>query len=211
MRISLKNDRQGLAKSILLSSSLGLALFMTGCATAPVSNGPTVGGGNVSYGDSKAVETVTNEFGLTDLQMIAEAMSRSLLQHPSMAGRPLIVVAEVKNKTSEYIDTRNITNTIKTQLNKAGVRFSTDSSTMEAQTDELMRQNQSGLYKKNTAAKVGNMKGAKFLLTGEITSIVKKTSTTKNVDYKFTLILKNVEEGVDEWQDEKEIRKTSKL
>ncbi|MGL5986454.1 MAG: penicillin-binding protein activator LpoB, partial [Burkholderiales bacterium] len=32
----------------------------------------------------------------------------------------------------------------------------------------------------------------------------------KDVFYKFTLMLKNVEEGIDEWQDEKEIRKTSK-
>lgn len=197
-------------KLTLLAALGGFTLLASGCATAPVSGGPTVGGGNVAYGDSKAVETVTNEFGSTDLQMIAETMSRSLLQHPTMANRPLIVVAEVKNKTSEYIDTRNITNTIKTQLNKAGVRFSTDSSTMEAQTDELMRQSQSGLYKKDKAAKVGNMKGAKYLLTGEITSIVKKSSDLKDVFYKFTLLLKNVEEGIDEWQDEKEIRKTSK-
>lgn len=184
-----------------------ISLMIAGCSTT---NSPLVGGqGNVSYGDSKAVETVTNEFGSTDLQMIAESMARSLAQHPALHGRPLITVAEVKNKTSEYIDTRNITNSIKTQLMKNGVRFATDTSTMDTQTDELMRQNQTGLYGKK--AKLGKMHGAKYLLTGEITSIVKRGSGTKDVYYKFTLMLKNIEEGIDEWQDEKEIRKTSRL
>jgi penicillin-binding protein activator len=196
-------------KKALLSVIGGLSVVLAGCANPPVSQGPTVGG-NVTYGDAKAVETVTNEFGSSDLQLIAETMSRSLLQHPAMAGRPLIVVAEVKNKTSEYIDTRNITNTIKTQLSKAGVRFATDNSTQEAATEELLKQSQSGLYKKGQSAKLGNLKGAKYMLVGEFTSIVKKTSDLKDVYYKFTLILKNVEEGVDEWQDEKDIRKTSR-
>jgi len=194
-----------------LGTLLVAGAIMAGCATqqyAASTASPAVGYGNIGYGDAKAVETVTNEFGSTDLQMIAETMARSLLQSPVMRNRPLITVAEVKNKTSEYIDTRNITNTIKTQLNKAGVRFATDTSTMQAQTDELMRQNQSGLYGKK--AGMGRMKGAKYLLTGEITSIVKRTSDFKDVYYKFTLMLKNVEEGVDEWQDEKEIRKTTR-
>ena len=36
------------------------------------------------------------------------------------------------------------------------------------------------------------------------------TNSTKDVYYKFTLALFDVEEGTVEWQDEKEIRKTSK-
>ena len=150
----------------LATAAATTALIMAGCAT----NSPTVGGGNVSYGDAKAVETVSNEFGSTDLQMIAETMARSLAQHPVMRDRPYITLAEVKNKTSEYIDTRNITNSIKTQLMKSGARFVTDNATMDAQTDELMRQNQSGLYAKSKSAKTGKMQGAKYLLTGEITS-----------------------------------------
>ena len=190
----------------LATAAATTALIMAGCAT----NSPTVGGGNVSYGDAKAVETVSNEFGSTDLQMIAETMARSLAQHPVMRDRPYITLAEVKNKTSEYIDTRNITNSIKTQLMKSGARFVTDNATMDAQTYELMRQNQSGLYAKSKSAKTGKMQGAKYLLTGEITSITKQNKDVKDVFYKFTLMLKNVEEGIDEWQDEKEIRKTSK-
>ncbi len=165
----------------------------------------------VNYGDSKAVELVTNEFGSTDLQLIAERMTGSLLETPIFTGRPTVTISTVRNKTSEYIDTTNVMNSIQTALVKSGkVRFTRSISEMQAGVDELQRQNQSGLYKQGTTAKVGNMKGAKYSIEGELTSIVKQNNTTKDVFYKFTLKMYDVEEGTIEWQDEKEIRKTSK-
>lgn len=182
--------------------------MLAGCAT----QSPTVGSGNVNYGDAKAVEQVTNEFGSTDLQMIAEAMARSLAQ--SQAGartKPLVTIAEVKNKTSEYIDTRAITDSIRVQLLKSGtMRFATDIAGMQNQTDELTRQNQSGLYKQSSTAKIGKMEGAKYRIEGNITSIVKRNSDVKDVYYKFSLMMTDNESGTIEWADEKEIRKTSK-
>ncbi|GAB2181060.1 penicillin-binding protein activator LpoB [Denitratisoma sp. agr-D3] len=189
----------------LLAASL---LALSACTTTS----PTVGSGNVSYGDAKAVEQVTNEFGSTDLQIIAESMARSLAQ--SQAGartKPTVTIAEVKNKTSEYIDTKSITDSIRVQVLKSGtMRFVTDIEGMQNQTDELIRQNQSGLYKKSASAKVGKMEGAKYRIEGNITSIVKRSSDLKDVYYKFSLILTDVESGTIEWADEKEIRKTSK-
>ncbi|AAZ98467.1 putative lipoprotein [Thiobacillus denitrificans ATCC 25259] len=191
-----------------VSFVLGVVALLGGCA----STGSPVVGGNVQYGDSKAVETVTNEFGSTDLQTIAESMTRSLLQSQVIArgGRPLVTVADVKNKTSEYIDTRSVTDSIRAQLLKSGaVRFAVDHDAMQAQTDELIRQNQTGLYKKSATKKIGRMQGADYRLEGNITSIVKRSSSVKDVYYKFSLVLVDIESGVLEWADEKEIRKTS--
>jgi hypothetical protein len=165
----------------------------------------------VNYGDAKGVELVTNEFGSTDLQMIAEKMVSSLLETGIFQGRPTVTISTVRNKTSEYIDTTNIMNSIQTQLVKSGkVRFTRSIQEMQAGVDELQRQNQSGLYKQNTTAKIGQMTAAKYSLEGELTSIVKQNSSTKDVFYKFTLKLYDVQEGTIEWQEEKEIRKTSK-
>lgn len=166
---------------------------------------------DVNYGDAKSVELVTNEFGSTDLQMIAEKMVGSLLETGIFQGRPTVTVAGVKNKTSEYIDTNNVMNSIQTALVKSGkVRFTRSINEMQQGVDELQRQNQSGLYKQSSTAKVGKMTAAKYTLEGELTSIVKQNNSTKDVYYKFTLKLFDVEEGTIEWQDEKEIRKTSK-
>ncbi len=182
--------------------------FLSGCTTMS----PMVGDGNVKYGDAKAIEGVTNQFGSSDLQSIAEAMTKSLIQSPLLSEaqkRPLITVSDVKNKTSEYIDTKAITDTIRTQLSKSGlVKFAVDISEMQNQTDELNRQN-SGLYKKNSAKKIGQMEAADYRLDGSIISIVKKSSSLKDVYYKFNLNLIDIETGVLEWSDEKEIRKTS--
>lgn len=165
----------------------------------------------VDYGDAKDVELVTNEFGSTDLQLISEKMVSSLLEAGVFQDRPTVTIAPIKNKTSEYIDTSNVMNSIQTQLVKSGkVRFTRSIQEMQTAVDELQRQNQSGLYKEGTTSKVGQMTAAKYSLEVELTSIVKRNQSTKDVYYKFTLKMFNIEEGVVEWQDEKEIRKTSR-
>ncbi|WP_370624119.1 penicillin-binding protein activator LpoB [Polynucleobacter sp. JS-Safj-400b-B2] len=189
-------------KTIRLSALVISIAALTACS-----------GPQVRYGDAKAVETVNANYGSTDLQMIAESMTRSLLQSKAISGSkdaPIVTLADVKNKTSEYIDTRVITDKIRTQLMKSGqVRFAVSITEMQNQTDELKRQNQSGLYKNSTIAKTGNMQGAQYRIEGSIASIVKNTKDVKDVYYVFNLNLINNESGLLEWADEKEIRKTA--
>lgn len=196
------------ARVIALPVGVGCLLLASACTvSSPVVRLTRA----VNYGDEKGVELVTNEFGSTDLQMIAEKMVDSLLETGIFVDRPTVTISTVKNKTSEYIDTTNVMNSIQTQLIKSGkVRFTRSIAEMQEGVDELQRQNQSGLYKQSTTAKVGNMTAAKFTLEGELTSIVKQNNKTKDVYYKFTLKMMNVEEGIIEWAEEKEIRKTSK-
>ena len=182
---------------LLLLAALALA---AGCA-AP----------KTRYGDARGVETVTNQFGSTDLQMIAESMTRSMLNAPVVAGGnlPIVTVQEVKNKTSEYIDTRTITDSIRVELQKSGrVRFAVDAAAMEQQIEELKRQ-QSDYYDAKKSTEIGKMVGAAFRLEGNITSIVKEAKGVKDVYYKFNLQLWNVQNGLLDWTDEKEIRKTT--
>ncbi len=191
-----------------ISKSLSYFLFLFSTLLLSACSGP-----QVRYGDAKGVETVTADYGSTDLQSIAEAMARSLLQTKVISGSrdaPTVTVADVKNKTSEYIDTRVITDKIRTQLLKSGqVRFAVNINEMQNQVDELKRQNQTGLYKNSTVSKTGNMEGAKFRIEGSISSIVKQTKDIKDVYYVFNLNLINNESGLLEWADEKEIRKTA--
>jgi penicillin-binding protein activator len=163
------------------------------------------------YGDAKGVETVTNEFGSTDLQVIAESMARSMQQAPVIVSGnlPVVTVQEVRNKTSEYIDTRAITDSIRSELQKGGkVRFAVDAAGMNPQVDEIKRQ-QSEHYAKEHAVEKGQMVGAQYRMEGNITSIVKQVRDTKDVYYKVNLQLWNIRNGLLEWSDEKEIRKTT--
>jgi uncharacterized protein (TIGR02722 family) len=175
-------------------------LLAAGCA-APVTR----------YGDAKGVETVTNEFGSTDLQTIAESMARSMQTAPVIVSGnlPIVTVQEVRNRTSEYIDTRAITDSIRAELQRGGkVRFAVDQSGLKQQTSEIDRQ-QSGYYAREQSVERGQMVGAQYRMEGNITSIVKQVRDTKDVYYKFNLQLWNIRNGLLEWTDEKEIRKTT--
>ena len=185
-------------------STLALAVlavaFVAGCAKE-----------QTRYGDARGIETVSNQFGSTDLQMIAESMARSMQQAPIIAAGnlPIVTVQEVRNKTSEYIDTRAITDSIRSELQKGGkVRFAVDASGMNPQVEEIKRQ-QSDYYAKEQAVAKGQMVGAQYRMEGNITSIVKQVRDTKDVYYKVNLQLWNIRNGLLEWSDEKEIRKTT--
>ena len=167
--------------------------------------------GDLAGDIARGIETVTNQFGSTDLQMIAEAMARSMQQTSIIASGnlPIVTVQEVKNKTSEYIDTRAITDSIRAELQKGGkVRFAVDAPGMTQQVDEIKRQ-QTEYYAKEQAVEKGQMIGAQYRMEGNITSIVKQVKDVKDVYYKFNLQLWNIRNGLLEWSDEKEIRKTT--
>jgi hypothetical protein len=188
------------ARAFALAGAVAAAALASGCATE-----------KTRYGDARAVETMTNQFGSTDLQMMAESMARSMSQAPVIAAAnlPIVTVQEVRNKTSEYIDTRAITDSIRAELQKGGkVRFAVDAAGMNPQVDELKRQ-QSELYAKEQAAEMGRMVGAQYRLEGNIVSIVKQVKDAKDVYYKLNLQLWNIRNGLLEWSDEKEIRKTT--
>ena len=121
------------------------ALVLAGCQTTS----PTTGTPGVSYGDAKAVETVTTDLGSTDIQMISEKMTQGLIQTPEIQAlikkRQLLMASPVQNKTSEYFDTKLITDTILTQLQKNGVRYTIEADNMQNQVDELRRHQRADL------------------------------------------------------------------
>jgi len=166
------------------------------------------------YGDAQAVETVNADFGSTDLQMIADKMVKSLVDSnrlkpdPADPGNPpLVSVTRLRNDTSEHIDTKSITDKIRTSLVKTGkVRFSA----LEMQ-GELMEQYklQGAMADSATQKAAGRQTGSKYILGGNISSIVKQNGSRKDVYYKITLQATDIETAVIVWADDVEIRKDS--
>ncbi len=167
----------------------------------------------ISYGDPSQTETLTKEFGSTDLQMIAEKMVNSLLATPLLQSgeRPVVYVQRVKNRTDEHIDTKAITDKIKVALLKSGkVRFSAVGEVNNEIVRQLEYQTSSGIVDPNTAKNFGRQVGADYFLYGEISSIKKSAGRVEDVYFKVTMNLVNIESGLIEWADEKEIRKQAK-
>ncbi|MCG8393190.1 MAG: penicillin-binding protein activator LpoB [Pseudomonadales bacterium] len=180
---------------------LGVAVVLSGCAS------------KVDYGDAQARETVTTDFGSTDLQMIAAKMVDDMLVFPPIVQmtqnrRPVLFVDRIKNKTTEHIDTESITDTIQSKLINSGKFRFVDMTVVDRVREQLDYQSESGLVDPSTAAQMGRQIGAEFMMYGNLSSIVKRDDSTKDVYYKFTLKLLNIQTGIIEWTNEKEIRKT---
>ena len=174
-----------------------------------------MGGSNVKYGDAAAVETTNTDFGSTDLQKMAEKMVDSVLTFPPIVQvtskrRPVMFVDTIKNKTSEHIDTESITDTISSRLLRSGKFRFVDMTKVAAVRKQMDFQGDSGMVKESSAVKMGQQIGAEYMLYGNLSSIVKKNSSSKDVYYKFTMKLMHIESGILEWSDEKEIRKSKK-
>ncbi|HPW68110.1 MAG: penicillin-binding protein activator LpoB [Desulfomonilia bacterium] len=188
---------------MILVSLIGMVFLAAGCASSPT----------VSYGDPEQVETVTTEFGSTDLQMIAEKMVNSLLATPILSSgqRPVLYVHQVKNKTDEHLDTKSVTDKIRVTLLKSGrVRFTAVNEVNDEMIKQLEYQTSSGYVDPKTSSTIGRQVGADYFMFGEVASIRKSAGRVKDVYFKFTLNLVNIESGLIEWADEQEIRKQAK-
>ena len=180
---------------------LGSALALSGCASKG------------DYGDAQARETVNTDFGSTDLQMIAAKMVDDMMVFPPIVQmtqnrRPVVFVDRIKNKTTEHVDTESITDTIQSKLINSGKFRFVDMSVVDRVRQQLEYQSDSGMVDQSTAAAMGRQIGAELMMYGNFSSIVKRDGSTKDVYYKFTLKLLNIQTGIIEWANEKEIRKT---
>ena len=163
---------------------------------------------NVKYGDAKAVETVTADFGSTDLQTTAESLTQSLLEsrYISKATQPpKIRLRTVNNLTYEHIDTKAITDKIRIKLLKSGqVRFLADTANLDDVYDEQgLRESMS---KKTIDQTIDD---SDYIVTGNVRSIKKANDSVKDVYYNISLELVNPKSGEIVWADEKEIRKVT--
>jgi len=166
----------------------------------------------VEYGDATEVETVNENFGSSDLQAIAAKMVDSMLSYPPVMvltanDRPIMFVDKIKNKTSEHIDTESVTDSISNKLLRSGKFRFIDMTKVDAVRKQLDYQNNAGMVDPSTAISFGRQIGAQYMLYGNLSSIVKQDGSTKDVYYKMTMRLMDLETGLIEWSDEKEIRK----
>jgi uncharacterized protein (TIGR02722 family) len=191
---------------VLACSIIGASLF-SGCSTKGGS-GVVAGDGSVSYGDSKAVETLTADFGSSDLQATAEKMTQSLLEtrYISKAQQPPKVrLRDVKNQSYEHIDTKAITDKIRIKLLKSGsVRFLADKSNLDQVNDE---RDLTETATKKTSVKP--MTDSDYIITGTVRSIKKATKDVQDNYYNISLELVDPQSGEILWADEKEIRKVT--
>ena len=184
---------------------------------------------SLRYGDPEAQETVSREFGSTDLQSFASGMVDSLIRAPQLSyldhsskgddKRVIVYMGGVRNRTSEHIDTSGITDSIRVALLKSGkFRFVATDQGQDEVGDQVRFQQDSGRVDPAQARAFGKQVGADVVLLGTLRSIEKSRGRsfetggvrTDDVYYQFVLECVNIETGEVIWLEEEELRKTEK-
>ncbi|HUR29516.1 MAG TPA: penicillin-binding protein activator LpoB [Planctomycetota bacterium] len=180
---------------------------------------------SVQYDDPDKVETLTIDFGSTDLQTMASDMVTSLNTAPGLAyldkpgadKRIIMYVGAVNNRTSEHIDTQGITDAIRVSLQQGGrFRFVAGEQAQAEIGDQVRFQQGSGRVDPTQARAFGKQVGAEVVLTGTLRSIEKTKGRSiesggakkEDVYYQFVLECVNIDTGEIIWSNIKEVRKT---
>lgn len=180
---------------------LTAAMMLAGCSS------PTI-----SYVDPNAVNNLTTNFTQNDLRTVAQDMSTLLIQSGKMDKCKSFTISPVKNATDQYVDTSVMTNAMADSLTNSSAVNSTyvvSSEEMQNQSDELNRQDTSGMYDQATTAKKGKMRGAQCRIDGKLTSdsSVGPDGKTMLLSYTFFVQLFDVQQGAALWRNSKNISK----
>ncbi len=181
---------------------LALVLVMGGCATH-----------SVQRTSSDEVTDLSGRWNDTDSKLVAEKMVRSALEFPWVQNfteeegrKPVVIVGDIRNRSTEHIDTRVFTKDIERELIKSGqVKFvAADSERGQIRAERTDQQTESSL---DSVKRLGQETGADFIMIGNISSIVDAIQGKKAVFYQVDMELINIETNEKVWVDSKEIKK----
>jgi len=195
-----------------------LNIILAAVAALALTNGCVAVRSSVREVDLNQKKHFDADFDATDLRSTTESVAEELLASPFLAKQskpPIMMVAGVENRTTQYVDTKSLTDRIRTILIRSGkVQFIN-----AARRDDLLREQgyQAAHATPETQAAIGKQLGAKYMLSGSLTEMRKKTPRQVRLSrkewnyYKLTMEVTDLETGLITWTTEKEImRQASK-
>lgn len=195
-------------KNYLMLFAVASLTLITSCAVSVKEHNPT---DKVLYDE---------KYSYTDLQILSDEMTKSLLTQPVIASRedqPVIIVYGISNRTTEHIDTKGLTDTIRTKLIKSNKFKFINEDQRENIEKELAYQYNSGNTDPNLRIEKAKQVGAEYMLTGRLMAIEKEQPKQmrlkkKNlIYYKLTMELTDLKTSLIAWTEEYEIvREASK-
>lgn len=187
--------------------ALALLIAGAGCDSVPHPDGKGVT--EISPDEHGYVRTTGPES--TDLVAVADKMARSIVGIPQIANAaspPVIVIEPVNNETRFPIDKKLFLTRIRVQLNQqaAGKVIFLDRAGMNAilKERELKRQ---GQVTSSSDPNVQELKGADFILTGELRGIPSRTKDGVSDYILYAFHLSDVRTSAIIWESFAEVKK----
>jgi len=164
--------------------------------------------------DSNEIRDLSGDWNDTDSRltaetMIADCLSRAWLTnwYAKRPGKlPIVVVGEVKNATSEHINSDTFIKDLQRELINSGrVGFVADESQRQAVIDEIRYQQMHA--SSETAKDVGHDIGADYIILGSISSIIDRDGTEQVKFYQVDLEMLEIESKMKVWIGSNKVRK----
>lgn len=180
------------------------AAFVSGCAST-----------GVQRTSVDRERPLTERFDPDDARKTVEFMVDSMLQFGPVveitsAGRPVLDIAPMQNRTREHIDTRALTTSIRTKLLRTGQFRFKDRASSATDIEIMNEENELGLVDRQKAVRPGSQSATELYLSGELMDM--RTTAGRRIDqyYYIMMTLKDLNSGEIIWTDEQEIRKERK-
>ncbi len=156
---------------------------------------------------------ISGRWNDTDARLTAEAMVKDVLSRPWLHNfieengrKPVVIVGQIRNRTSEHIETAMFIKHIERELLNSGlVQFVASDKEREALRNE--RLDQQSFASPESANELAKELGADFMLQGVITSVTDSFEGRRVVKYQVNLELIDIEKNTKVWIGQKEIKK----
>jgi uncharacterized protein (TIGR02722 family) len=186
-----------------------MAYFASGCAAFRASTT------NVDVNQTKHMDS-TYDYG--DMRAISQGVVDDLMKSPFLANQlqpPIMMIAGVQNRTGRYVDTKGLSDKIRTSLFQSGkVQF-----VNETRREDLLKEQgyQAANATPETQVSVGKQLGAKYMLSGSLIEMQENSPRQVRVSkqeltyYKLTIEVTDLETGLLAWTTEKEFARQASL
>ena len=161
------------------------------------------------YDDVNTENNLNDSWSETDMQKVVADLVAGMSQSHAIANAkrpPIVMVTGLQNKTNEHIDTQNIMDMVRVDLQRGGRVAFVDKEARGDVADEYNYQN-SGMVSEESKKGPGGQVGADFIVNGRLDSIVQQVGKDETIYYKVTLNLTNLKSNLVVWSDYKQLRK----
>jgi len=168
--------------------------------------------------DPNLATDISGRWNDTDSKLVSNEMITDALTvnrnwiasfESKMNRKPVVIIGNIRNKTSEYIDaTFFIKNMEIAFINGGSVSVVQSADERNQIRDE--RNDQQTFASEETKKKWGKEKGADFMMNGVVTSITDEHKNRKSVAYQVNLELTDLETNEKVWIGQKQIKKLIK-
>lgn len=188
-----------------------LSLFCVLLAVASLGTGCRAFRSSVHEVDVAKAKPMDASYDYSDLRWLGNSVGGDISAWKSLdqeGRKPILVVMGIQNRTTRHIDTKAITDTIRTVVINSGKADFAN----ESQRDTLLKEQgyQLANCTPETRVQIGRQLGARYMLTGSLVEIRKeeprqvRVSKSEEVFYQLTIEITDLQTGLIAWTTQKE-------